>query len=82
MAPLSDQEGAVLQVNDENDHDYFGCELVRETDSAYLVRLVRGSEGEHWVPKALCELGVASSTGAPYLLEVEAWFAKKEEMHG
>ena len=63
-------------MNTENDHDYFNCNLVRESGNAYLVKLVR-SEEEHWVPKSLCELG----SGSPLrVLEVEHWFAEKEGM--
>lgn len=27
-------------MNAENDHDYFNCNLVRESDSAYFVKLM------------------------------------------
>lgn len=67
-------------MNSENDHDYFRCTLEAETKSAFCVRLTHNS-ATHWVPKALCEIKSNSREAGP-VLEVEAWFAKKEGMHG
>jgi hypothetical protein len=65
-------------VNTENDHDYFNVTVKLDTPGtvkgtgAYLVALKSG--GEHWVPKALCDLKGS-------VLEVEHWFAQKEGMN-
>jgi hypothetical protein len=64
-------------MNQNNDHDYFVCELIRQTPNAYLVRL-RHNDLEIWVPNSVSELK-ESSDG--YTLEVEAWFAEKEGMN-
>lgn len=67
-------------MNTENDHEYFNCYLNHETKKAWIVRLKHNSS-QHVVPKSLCELGTTSGGAAPFILEVESWFADKEGMN-
>ena len=64
-------------MNDENDHDYFQCKLLRSSPGAWLVKLNHNG-AEHWIPKKVCDLKMHNDAA---VLEVEAWFAKKEGMH-
>lgn len=67
-------------MNDENEHDYFNCKLIREREKSIVV-VLKHNGAEHSVPKSLCELRTTDSEGAPHLLTVEKWFADQEGMH-
>ncbi len=63
-------------MNNNMDHSYFRCTLTAETPKAlHIVINTPGPAGdrEFWVPKSLCEL-------KHEVLEVESWFASKEQM--
>jgi len=65
-------------VNEENDHEYFRCVIVMDRPTAYLLYL-ESSKKEVWVPKSLCDLkGGRDGT----VVEVESWYAKKENWDG
>lgn len=63
-------------MNPNNEHVYFNCEVLQNTEKSFKVWLASTGEN-HIVPKSLCEV---TPKGPRQVIEVEEWFAKKEGM--
>ena len=67
-------------MNTEIEHDYFNCEVMVDDPNKKAIKVrLRHNGAEFWVPRSLCEL--RNGEAGP-VMEVEAWFAEQEGMHG